>query len=76
MHSYGEDWPLLVVLILSPIPGVVRCMLVVMSTRLPLVMKRCAILRYSLRHVISSDINASMCDPTHCTCLSVILRHL
>ena len=55
MHIYGEDWPLLVVETLSPIPGMVRYMLVVMST---------------------SDINASMCYTTHCTCLCVILRHL
>ena len=48
MHIYGEDWPLLVVETLSPIPGVVRYMLVVMSTRLPLVVMRSAILRYSL----------------------------
>ena len=36
MHSYGEDWPLLVVVILSPIPGVVRCMLVGSEHQAPL----------------------------------------
>ena len=76
MHIYGEDWPLLVVETLSPIPGVVRYMLVVMSTRFPLVVMRCTLLRYSLWLIISRDINASMCNTTHCTCLCVILRHL
>ena len=69
MHIYGEDWPLLVVETLSPIPGVVRYMLVVMSTRLPLVVMMCAILLYALLLNISSDINASMFSTTHCTCL-------
>ena len=48
MHIYGEDWPLLVVETLSPIPVAVRYMLVMMITRLPLVVKTSAILRYAL----------------------------
>ena len=72
----GEDWPLLVVEILSPIPVVVRYMLVVLCTRLPLVVMMYAIPWYALGLLNSSEISASICNIMHCTCLCVILRHL